>query len=144
MILMLVSALSPTFAAEGLIKKPSAHSVDETVSRVKVLLEKKGIRVFAHVNHQQNAQTVPLELAKVQLLVFGNPKLGTPLMQSNPTVGIDLPMKILVWENTAGKVWIAYNDPAYLAQRHGIMNREDIVKKMSTALNNIVTVATTR
>jgi len=144
MILMLVTALSPLLAAEGLIKKPSAHGVEETVSRVKVLLEKKGIRIFAHVNHQRNAQSVPLELGEVQLLVFGNPKLGTPLMQSNPTVGIDLPMKILVWEDADGKVWIAYNDPAYLAHRHGIMNRQEIVKKMSTALNNIVTVATAR
>lgn len=129
-------------AAEGLIQKASAHSTDQTVERLKGILEKKGIRVFAHVNHQKNAQTVNLELNNIQLIIFGNPLLGTPLMQANPTIGIDLPMKVLVWEDAQGKVWLAYNDPSYLVGRHGIDNRQAIVDKMEKALKNMTNAAT--
>ncbi len=139
---ILLSLLSPVIADDGLITKPSAYTVDVTVQRLKNIFEKKGVRVFAHVDHQINAEGVELKLNKLQLLIFGNPRLGTPLMQSNPTTGIDLPMKALVWEDTNGKVWLAYNDPAYLAQRHGISDRQDVIKKISGALNKMTSVAT--
>lgn len=143
MVTLLAAVLTlPALAADGLIKKSSAHSTDETVKRFKAVLEKKGIRVFAHVNHQKNAQGKNLELSDVQLLIFGNPLLGTPLMQANPTIGIDLPMKLLVWEDTQGKVWLAYNDPRYLVGRHGIDNREAIVVKMDNALKKLTNAAT--
>lgn len=139
---LLAGAVGLAGAAQGLIEKRSAHSVDETLQRLKGVLEKKGIHVFAHVDHRKNAQGVDLELGQIQLLIFGNPRLGTPLMQSNPTIGIDLPMKILVWQDGQGQVWVAYNDPAYLAQRHGISDQGAVVKKMSGALNKITEAAT--
>lgn len=140
---LLTSLLSlPATAAEGLIQKASAHSTDQTVQRFKGILEKKGIRVFAHVNHQKNAQAVNLELNNVQVIIFGNPLLGTPLMQANPTIGIDLPMKVLIWEDAKGEVWLAYNDPSYLVGRHGIDNRQAIVEKMGKALKNMTNAAT--
>ncbi|MEN8131587.1 MAG: DUF302 domain-containing protein [Pseudomonadota bacterium] len=139
---ILLSLLSPLMADDGLITKPSAHTVDATVQRLKNIFDKKGVRLFAHVDHQNSAAGVQLKLNKLQLLIFGNPRLGTPLMQSNPTAGIDLPMKALVWEDTKGKVWLAYNDPAYLAQRHGISDRQGVIKKMSGALNKMTSVAT--
>ncbi len=139
--LIILIALSPLALAGGLIKKTSAHSVETTVERLIGVLEKNGIRVFARIDHQMNAEGVKLELGKVQLVVFGNPRLGTPLMQSNPTVGIDLPLKALVWEDREGKVWLAYNNPSYLVQRHGIKDRQDVVKKMSKALNNLTNAA---
>ena len=131
----------PATATEGMIKKASAHGTDQTVKRFKGMLEKKGIRVFAHVNHQKNAQSKDLELNDIQLVIFGNPLLGTPLMQANPTIGIDLPMKVLVWEDAQGKVWVAYNDPRYMVGRHGVENRDEIVAKMNKALENMTNAA---
>jgi uncharacterized protein (DUF302 family) len=139
---MLLSLCTALQAADGLIKKTSAHTVENTVQRLKNLLEKKGIKVFAHIDHQENAAGAGLELDKLQLVIFGNPRLGTPLMQSNPTAGIDLPMKALVWEGSEGKVWLAYNDPFYLARRHGIEDRGAVLEKMSAALNKISTATT--
>lgn len=132
----------PAVAADGLVQKPSAHSTDQTVKRFKGILEKKGIRVFAHVNHRENAQAVNLELNNIQVLIFGNPLLGTPLMQANSTIGIDLPMKVLVWEDANGKVWLAYNEPSYMVARHGIANRQAIVNKMAKALKKMTNAAT--
>lgn len=134
---MLFVLLSPAFATPGLVTKASPHGVAETVERVETLLGKKGIRVFAVVDHRANAGGAGLELEEITVIVFGNPKLGTPLMQSNPTIGIDLPMKIVVWRDAEGKVFVAYNDPRYLAMRHGITDREEVVKKMSGALANL-------
>ncbi|MEA3412692.1 MAG: DUF302 domain-containing protein [Pseudomonadota bacterium] len=135
--LLLFSLVSVAWATPGLVTKVSPHSVDETVERVESLLSKKGIRVFAVVDHRSNAQGAGLELGEITLIVFGNPKLGTPMMQSNPTVGIDLPMKIVVWRGADDKVYLAYNDPEYLAGRHGITDRDGVVKKMSGALSNL-------
>ncbi|MCG6867733.1 MAG: DUF302 domain-containing protein [Gammaproteobacteria bacterium] len=126
-----------SWATPGLVTKVSPHDVDETVERVETLLGNKGIRVFAVVDHQENAEGAGLEVGEITMILFGNPNLGTPLMQSNPTIGIDLPMKILVWRGADDKVYLAYNDPEYLARRHGITDREDVVTKMSGALSNL-------
>jgi len=142
-VVLLVSLVGTSYAAQGLIEKTSAYPVDETVRRVEGLLERKGIHIFAVVDHKKNAQGAGLELNDEVLIVFGNPRLGTPLMQSNPTVGIDLPMKILVWRDAAGQVRVAYNDPAYLVRRHGIADRGEVVAKMSAALRRITDAATT-
>lgn len=129
-------------ADEGLIIKPSAYPVSETVDRLEAVLGEKGIIVLARVDHAANAGKAGLELPPTELLIFGNPKLGTPLMQSARTVGIDLPMKALVWEDDAGDVFLAYNDPAYLAARHGIDDRVEVVETMSGALGGLTDAAT--
>lgn len=126
----------------GLIIKASQFSPKVTLDRLEAALKKKGIRVFARVSHKANAEGVGLKLRPTELLIFGNPKLGTHFFTSNQTAGIDLPMKALVWEDVQGKVWLAYNDPKYIAKRHGIGNRAKIVKKMTGALNKFTNKAT--
>ena len=104
----------------GLIHLASRHSVDETLQRLEVLLNERGITVFVRVDHSGEAAKVGLALRPTKLLIFGSPKGGTPLMQAAPTVAIDLPLKALFWEDADGKVWLTYNDPAYLQQRHNV------------------------
>lgn len=103
----------------GLIHLASKHSVDETLQRLESLLHDRAITVFAMVDHSGEAQKVGLTMPRTKLLIFGSPKGGTPLMQAAPTVAIDLPLKALFWEDADGKVWLTYNDPQYLQQRHG-------------------------
>jgi uncharacterized protein (DUF302 family) len=133
----LLAVADPAFGDAGLIVKQSTHDVGETADRLARILGEKGITVFARVDHAEGAQKVGAELPPTQLLIFGNPKLGTPLMQSAREAGIDLPMKALVWEDEAGEVWLAYNDPSSLAQRHGIEDRDEIIKAMTDALDQL-------
>jgi uncharacterized protein (DUF302 family) len=136
MLVLSVLLMNMAYAGDGLIKKPSQFSVNETADRMEKILDSKApISLMARVDHHANAQSVDLELGPMVLLIFGNPKLGTQLMQENPTTGIDLPMKLLVWEDAQGKVWVAYNDPKYLAKRHGLKNNDAVIEKMSGALN---------
>ncbi len=109
-----------TGADNGLIHLASHHSVDETMQRLESLLQQKGINIFAQVDHSGEAAKVGLEMRPTKLLIFGSPKGGTPLMQAAPTLAIDLPLKALFWEDDGGKVWLTYNDPAYLQQRHNV------------------------
>jgi uncharacterized protein (DUF302 family) len=104
----------------GIIDTLSNHSVDDTVERLKGILESKGITLFAVVDHSGEAEKVGLKMRPTKLLIFGNPKAGTPLMLAVPSIAIDLPIKILVWEDSQGKTWASYNDPAYLQERHGL------------------------
>lgn len=104
----------------GLIHLASQDSVEETVQRIEQLLEQRGVMIFARVDHSGEAAKAGLSMRPTKLLIFGNPKAGTPLMQAAPTLAIDLPLKALVWEDPNGKVWLTYNDPAYLGQRHGV------------------------
>lgn len=103
----------------GIIDKPSNHSVDQTVDKLKNILQSKGVALFALVDHSGEAEKVGLKMPATKLLIFGNPKAGTPLMLAAPSTAIDLPLKILVWEDGKGKVWISYNSPDYLRKRHG-------------------------
>ncbi|HEY7401893.1 MAG TPA: DUF302 domain-containing protein [Candidatus Angelobacter sp.] len=103
----------------GIIHVPSHHSVEETVQKLKTVLETKGVELFALIDHSGEAQKVGMTMRPTKLLVFGNPKAGTPLMLAAPSTAIDLPLKILVWEDASGKTWLSYNSPAYLQQRHG-------------------------
>ena len=103
-----------------LVTLPSAHGATETVERLKTLLAQKGIEVFAHVDHAAAARKVGLSLRPTQVLIFGNPKAGTPLMIAAPSLAIDLPLKVLVAADTEGKVSVRYNDPEYLRERHGV------------------------
>jgi len=129
-------------AGDGLITKSSQYSVSETVDRLEGILKKKGITIFARVQHDKGAKGVGLALRPTELLIFGNPKLGTPLMQSNQLVGIDLPMKAIVYKDDGGKVWLSYNAPSYMAGRHGISDKSKVVKKMTGALNKFTNIAT--
>ena len=104
----------------GLIHLESKHSVDETLQRLEELLKQKGVNVFALVDHSGEAAKAGLVMLPTKLLIFGSPKAGTPLMQASPTLAIDLPLKALFWQDAEGKVWLTYNDPAYLQQRHGV------------------------
>ena len=103
----------------GMIHLASQHSVDDTVQRLQELLSEKNIQLFAVIDHSGEADKVGLQMRPTKLLIFGNPKGGTPLMQAAPTVAIDLPLKALVWQDADGKVWLTYNDPTYLQHRHG-------------------------
>ena len=103
----------------GIINKPSNHSVDHTVEKLKGILQAKGVTLFALVDHSGEAQKLGLEMPPTKLLIFGSPKAGTPLMLATPSTAIDLPLKILIWEDAQGKVWVSYNSPEYLRERHG-------------------------
>lgn len=105
---------------EGIIMIPSNHSVDQTVDRIKAILESKGITLFALIDHSGEAAKVRMDMPPTKLVIFGSPKAGTPLMLAAPSIAIDLPLKILVSEDAQGKVWLSYNDPEYLKERHGL------------------------
>ena len=104
----------------GIITQPSQHSVEQTVQKLKALLHAKGVTLFALVDHSGEAAKVGMTLPPTKLLIFGNPKAGTLVMLAAPSVAIDLPLKILVWEDGQGRVWLSYNSPAYLMDRHGV------------------------
>ncbi len=105
--------------SNGIVNELSNHSVDDTVERLKALLQTSGAMLFGLVDHSGEAEKVGLEMKPTKLLIFGNPKAGTPLMLASPSTAIDLPLKMLVWEDAAKKVWISYNSPEYLQERHG-------------------------
>lgn len=105
---------------KGITDKPSNHSVDQTVDKFKNILQAKGVALFALVDHSGEAGKVGMKMRPTKLLIFGNPKAGTPLMLAAPSSAIDLPLKILIWEDAQGKVWVSYNSPAYLQERHGL------------------------
>lgn len=135
---------SPADSAQaGLVVMASPHSVDSTAARLERALTAAGpISIMARVDHAANAETVDRSLPPTQLFVFGNPALGTPLMQASRTTAIDLPQKMLVWADTTGQVRLAYNDPKYLAERHGIAGRDDELQKIGKALRKIARRAT--
>ena len=114
-----MTSMAP-IADNGIINKASKYSVDETVEKLKGILQGKGVTLFALVDHSGEAEKAGLKMRPTKLLIFGNPKGGTPVMVAAPSAAIDLPLKILVWEDAAGKVWASYNSPSYLQQRHGI------------------------
>jgi uncharacterized protein (DUF302 family)/uncharacterized membrane protein YidH (DUF202 family) len=110
----------PTAKDKGIIDKPSNHSVEQTVEKLKNILQSKGITLFALVDHSGEAEKVGMKMHPTKLLIFGSPKAGTPLMLAAPSSAIDLPLKILIWEDSLGKVWVSYNSPDYLKERHGL------------------------
>lgn len=110
----------PIQARRGIVDRSSNHSVAETVTRLKNILETNGITLFALVDHSGEAQKAGMKMPDTKLLIFGNPKAGTPLMLAAPSIAIDLPLKILVWQGENGKVWVSYNTPEYLSERHGV------------------------
>src|SRR5579863_1770310 len=114
---------------EGIVRVPSNHSVDQSVDRLKSILQSKGITLFALVDHSGEAEKVGMKMPPTKLLIFGSPRGGTPLMLAAPSIALDLPLKILVWEDTEGKVWLSFNSSDYLARRHGI--QQDLLKNIA-------------
>jgi uncharacterized protein (DUF302 family) len=135
-------AVSAVAADDGLISVPSVYTVDQTLDRFERAARDRGMTVFARIDHAAGAAQVDKELRPTELLIFGNPKAGTPLMQSRETVAIDLPMKALAWADSAGQVWLTYNDPGYLVQRHAITDRDPVVEKMRRVLGELSAAAT--
>jgi uncharacterized protein (DUF302 family) len=107
-------------SANGITDIPGTHSVDATVEKLEAVLDAKGVKLFALVDHSGEAQKAGMTMRPTKLLIFGSPKAGTPLMLVAPSLAIDLPLKILVWEDADGKVWLSYNAPDYLRQRHNL------------------------
>jgi len=145
LLLLVLTAVAP-FAVQadsnGMISKKSKYSVTETINKLEAVLKKKGITVALRWSHSDKAAGVGIKVRPTELLIFGNPKLGSHMFTSNQTSGIDLPMKALAWEDEKGQVWLTYNDPAYFSSRHGINDRAKIVKKMTGALNKFSDIAT--
>jgi uncharacterized protein (DUF302 family) len=129
-------------ADADLVTLPSAHGASETVEHLKSLLAQKGIQVFAHVEHAAGAETAGLSLRPTQVLIFGNPKAGTPLMQSRQTIGLDLPLRVLVWEDEAGKVWLTYRRVRELARQHHVTGQDEAVKALEDGLAALARAAT--
>jgi uncharacterized protein (DUF302 family) len=133
----------PVMAAEGVIDVKSAFDVEETANRLEGLLNEKGMTIFERIKHSDGAANVGIELRATELFIFGNPKVGSPLMQCQQSVAIDLPQKALIWEDGDAQVWISYNDPRYLEQRHGISGCEEVISKIEKALSGITAAAAT-
>ena len=130
-------------AADGLITIWSNHGPKDTMSRLEAEVKAKGLAVFAHIDHAAGAAEVGFSLHPTELLIFGNARGGTPLMQSMQTIGIDLPLKALVWQDVSGNTWLSYNDPRWLAKRHGLGHEADAtVSAMAAALGAIASAAT--
>jgi uncharacterized protein (DUF302 family) len=111
---------NPVKKKNGIVDVPTNHSVDETVEKIKSILQAKGVTLFALIDHSGEALKVGMKMRPTKLLIFGSPKAGTPLMLASPSIAIDLPLKILVWEDAEGKVWLSYNSPEYLQERHDL------------------------
>jgi uncharacterized protein (DUF302 family) len=127
MLVALICVLLPlqSFAADhGITARESPYSVQQTLDRLEVVLKERGVKVFARIDHAGEASNAGLKLLPTQLLIFGNPRSGTPLMNAHPTVAIDLPMKALAWQDTKGKVWIAFNSADYMKERHDLTDEQ--------------------
>jgi uncharacterized protein (DUF302 family) len=141
-ILIIFISISPALAGNGLITVKSNHDVEKTADRLENVLKAKGMTVFARINHAEGARKVGKQLRPTQLVIFGNPKVGTPLMQCGQSIAIDLPQKALIWEDEKGQVWLSYNDPDYLAERHAINACGEVLAKVRQALQNFAKAAT--
>lgn len=133
---LLVSFFSPAQAADGVISVKSPRAAKETMNRFEDLVKQKGLNVFARIDHAAGAAKVGKTLRPTEVLIFGNPQGGTPFMECAQTVGIDLPLKALVWEDASGQAWLGYNDPAFLAKRHGV-TQCPAVANLSKALSGL-------
>lgn len=138
---ILLLAFTHSALADKLVTIESKHNVKETLDRLTATLDQRGIKPVARVDHAAGAKAVGMDLPPTELLIFGNPKLGTPLMQSNPEIAVDLPMKVLAWQDKAGKVWVAYTAPDALKTRYGITDRDEVFAAMSAALQGLAKAA---
>jgi uncharacterized protein (DUF302 family) len=141
-VVALLLLTTPIYADSDLISVKSPHDVKTTADRLESTLKQKGMNVFIRINHAQGAQKVGMELRPTELIIFGNPKVGTPLMQCGQSVAIDLPQKALIWQDEKGQVWLSYNNPNYLVERHEISGCDAVVKKIEGALGKFANAAT--
>ncbi len=144
-VLIMMSAVnnqSNAADANGIVRVKSAHSVTVTINKLEAVLSDKGMTIFKRVDHASGAEKVGMQIRPTELLIFGNPKVGTPLMLCSQTAALDLPQKALAYEDEKGIVWLVYNDPAYMANRHGITGCEKQIQKVTNALANFSSVAT--
>ena len=123
--------------ADGLVRVASALGPRETMDRLEAAIKDKGLTVFARIDHAGGAAEAGMSLRPTEVLIFGNPKAGSPLMQAAQTLGIDLPLKALVFEDEAGKSWVAFDDPQWLAARHGVSGQDKLLAAMTNALEAI-------
>jgi uncharacterized protein (DUF302 family) len=133
------SMMSTSRSSNGLIQLKSNFSIEETTTRIESLLKERNLVLVAKIDHAANAKSVKLELRPTRLFIFGNAKAGTPLMQCNQSVGIDLPMKALVWQDAQGQVWFGYNDPQYLKDRHQLKQCDREINAASQAMKALAT-----
>lgn len=126
----------------GMINMKSKYSVAETIDRLESALNKKGMTIFTRVDHSAGAKKAGMQLRPTELLIFGNPKVGTPLMLCSQTTALDLPQKALAYQDKEGQVWLAYNDPAYMAERHAIKGCDKAIQKVANALAKFTSLAT--
>lgn len=143
LITMLSLIFCGTAAAQGgLVSVKSNFDTAATANRLERVLKEKGVTVFARIDHAEGARSIDQTLKPTLLIIFGNPALGTPLIQRSRSMGIDLPLKALIWEDQTGQVWLTYNAPDYLARRHGLTETDDGIGKMQQALTNFTKAAT--
>ena len=140
MLAMFIGLQSNAFANDNYVTKKSPYSVDKTLDRLEKVLKSKGITIFTRVNHVGGAKRVGIPMNDTKLLIFGNPKMGTPLMNENIMMGLDLPMKALAWKDAKGQVWLSYLKPSVLQQRHSLKTQA-IINKMTGALNKFTSAA---
>ena len=143
LVVLLVSVV-PSMAAEGVINVQSNYAVDETANRMERILKEKGMTVFNRVKHSEGASKVGIELRATELIIFGNPKVGSPLMKCQQSIAIDLPQKALIWEDEKGVVFISYNDPKYLKMRHDVTGCDEVFTKVGKALEGITKSASSK
>lgn len=141
--LVLFAATSLAFAADGLVAVKSPHSAKETMNRLEDIVKQRGLNVFARIDHAAGAAKIGKTLRPTEVLVFGNPQGGTPFMECAQSVGIDLPLKALVWEDASAQVWLGYNDPAFLGQRHGVAQCP-VIENLRKALAGLAETAVAR
>ncbi len=140
---LLTSVYAIADTGSGLIHQKSTYSVKQTADNLVNILNKKGMTLFAHIDHTAGAEKVGKTLRPTEVIVFGNPKVGTPLMQCAQSAAIDLPQKALIWEDEKGDVYFSYNDPSYLVSRHNISGCEKVIKKITKALSAFAKASTT-
>ncbi|HJP18396.1 MAG TPA: DUF302 domain-containing protein [Nitrospinota bacterium] len=142
-VVILTLLVLPAYAGDnGLVSLKSSNDVKTTIDRLESVLKEKGMTIFKRVNHTEGAKKVGLKLRPTELLIFGNPKVGTPLMQCRQSAAIDLPQKALAWEDDKGQVWLSYNNPVYIATRHNILECDKVINKIKNALGKFTKKAT--
>lgn len=136
-VLLMSSIAIPAGAVDGMVNVQSTFNVKETANRLESILKDKGMTVFNRIKHSEGASKVGIELRGTELIIFGNPKVGSPLMKCRQSIAIDLPQKALIWEDDKGKVWISYNNPRYLEKRHNITGCEKVISKIEKVLASV-------
>lgn len=134
---------SAAFAADGLVSLKSPYSAKDTMNRLEEIVKQRGLNVFARIDHAAGAAKIGKSLRPTEVIIFGNPQGGTPFMECAQSVGIDLPLKALVWEDASSQIWLGYNDPAYLGQRHGVPQCA-VIEDLRKALAGIAEAAVAR